>query len=300
MKRHPRAIIGALALLLAMALAACGAPPPQAPAEYLTNALDWVEAHAALHDRVADWPALRAEALALAPHPATIADTYPAIRHVLAAINAAGDRNAFLVDPGILGAGVRSFGSHELRGDGTIVFLEPGGPAARAGLQVGDQIIQVDGVAYADYAATRANLPLPASSHFIIRRPGEPTPREVTLQSAQVSYEGKPSGRRIDAGGAGVGYLALPWDWGSHLYPSPRPAAGSWTCARTPAGICGPSSPRWAPSSARATWAALSTAMGTARAGATRTARCAGTTACAARARLMARSTPWRPARWRC
>ncbi|NTU78350.1 MAG: PDZ domain-containing protein [Chloroflexales bacterium] len=231
-----RATLRGLFALLVVALVACGASP-QTPGDYLVNALDWVEAHAVLHDRVADWPALRAEALAQVPNPASVAETYPAIRHVLAALNASGDRNAYLLDPGILGVGVRSFGSHEIRGDGTIVFLEPGGPAERAGLRVGDRITHVDGVPHAEYAEASANLPLPQSARFTVVRPGEASPREVTLESAQISYEGRPSGRRIVVGGAGVSYLELPWDWGSRRYPTlaqeviraaDQPAACGW------------------------------------------------------------------------
>jgi C-terminal processing protease CtpA/Prc len=231
-----RAASRGLLPLLVVALVACGAPP-QAPGDYLVNALDWIAAHAVLHDRVTDWPALRAAAMALAPNPASAAATYPAIRHVLAALNATGDRNAFLLDPGILGTGTRDFGSHEIRGDGTIVFLEPGGPAERAGLRVGDRITHADGVPYATYEEATANLPLPASIRFTVVRPGEASPREVTLESALISYEGKPSGRRIAADGAAVGYLELPWDWGSPRYPTlaqqviraaDQPAACGW------------------------------------------------------------------------
>lgn len=214
-----RAASRGLLPLLVVALVACGASP-QAPADYLVNALDWIEAHAVLHDRVADWPALRAEALALTPNPTTAADTYPAIRHVLAALDASGDHSAFLIDPGTRGGEVRSFGSHEIGGEGTIFFLEPSGPAERAGLRVGDRITHADGVPFAEYAEVRANLPLPASIHYTVVRPGEASTREVTLEAAVISYEGRPSGRRIEVGGAGVGYLELPWDWGSRRYPT--------------------------------------------------------------------------------
>jgi len=201
-------------------IAACS-QPPQAPGDYLANALDWIEAHAVLHDRVTDWPTLRAEALALTPNPTTAAETYPAIRHVLAALGTSGDRNAFLLDPGILGVGVRSYGFNELPGDGTIVFLEPGGPAERAGLRVGDRITHADGTPLAEYQAAQAGgRPVQPSMRFTVVRPGEASPRDVTLEAAAISYEGRPSGRRIAVGGAGVGYLELPWDWGSRRYPT--------------------------------------------------------------------------------
>ncbi|NTU83356.1 MAG: hypothetical protein HGA45_28970 [Chloroflexales bacterium] len=231
-----RAAVRGLIPLLVVALVACGASP-QAPGDYLVNALDWVEAHAVLHDRIADWPALRAEALAQVPNPATAAETYPAIRHVLAALDATGDRNAFLIEPGILGVGVRSYGFNELRGDGTIVFLQPGGPAERAGMRLGDRITHADGVPLAEYQAAHAGDPMQPSIRFTFTRPGEASPREVTLEAATISYEGRPSGRRIETSGAGIGYLELPWDWGSRRYPTlaqeviraaDQPAACGW------------------------------------------------------------------------
>lgn len=217
-------LLHALSALCAVALAACAAQP-QPPADYLRNALDWVEAHAVLHDRVADWPALRAEALALAPQPATAADTYPAIRHVLAALNAVGDDNAFLLDPGELGANQRTHGYNELKRDGTIVFLAPGGPAERAGLRLGDEITHVDGVPHAEYIAARTNQSWRPTVQLRVLRPGEAGPREVTLEAADIGYEGRPQGRRLAVGGAAAGYLELPWDWGSAQYPTRAQAA---------------------------------------------------------------------------
>lgn len=217
---HLRAAQRGLTLLVAVTLVGCAAPP-QAPADYMTNALDWVESHSVFGERVADWPALRAEAMARVSEPASTADTYPALYHVLQALQAAGDLNASLLEPdNRVGRdeGQLTHGFMALERDGTIIVVDQGGPAEAAGLQVGDRISTMND---APYAPIRADgTPFPRTLRLTVERAGEAAPREVTLEAVKLPYEGRPGGRRIDGGDAGVGYLELPWDWGSQAYPT--------------------------------------------------------------------------------
>jgi carboxyl-terminal processing protease len=232
-RRLPAVGRAALACLAPVALTACGggsaaAPrPAQPPSEYLENALGWMQEHAVARDRV-DWTAVRRDALALAPQPRTTAETYPALRSALAQL---GDAAAFMLEPGeideLTGLGVTALYPH-----GTVVFVEPDSPAALAGVREGDVIEQIDGEAPRPHGAGPpgsypgtwfADTGKAAASRLVLRRPGQDRPTALTVARTSARYEGSPLGRRIDAPRADVGpvgYLELPWDWGSPRYPT--------------------------------------------------------------------------------
>src|SRR5207249_5286927 len=85
-RRVCRAGAAVVAVCLTGAVAAVGALATITPQTYLGGVLDYVQQHALYRDRV-DWPAVRAEALRRAKGARTTADTYPAIRYALDAVN---------------------------------------------------------------------------------------------------------------------------------------------------------------------------------------------------------------------
>jgi len=129
------------ATVLLVPLTSCSAStaplaPSQVPQEYRDNALDWIEEHALLARAAPEWMRIRQEALALAPHPQTTAETYPAIRSVLGSL---GDASAFFLEPRDL-ADYTGLGVTVVYPRGTVVFVEPRSPAAGAGVREGDLI----------------------------------------------------------------------------------------------------------------------------------------------------------------
>jgi carboxyl-terminal processing protease len=214
-----------LLIVLATTLAGCdgGSPassPAQSPSDYLSGTLDWVEEHAIMRDKV-DWAAVRREALAKAPNPQTIANTYPAIRFALDQLNEAGDGNAFLLDSGDVGADQKLLGLRAILPEGVVVSVEPGSPAEQAGLRVGDVIESINDEPpkkppvgfYLDEKESK-------TFRLTLRRAGQDQPIRVTLEPGSYGYEGKPTGRRLSTGQSGIGYIELPWDWGSRQYPT--------------------------------------------------------------------------------
>jgi len=201
--------------LAAALLAGCvQAPPPnqtpQPPAEYLSNALDWIETHSVKRDSV-DWDAVRAEALALAPDPATTHATYPALER---AIERVADPVTWLLKPEEARL-EGHFGLGALMPEAAIVEVQPGSSAAQAGLRPGDVIAAVNGAppqgqhhtAWVDFG--------PGETVAVtVRRAGETAPIKVTLTRQSLSDAAVPTGRHYGAGAAGVGYLNLPSETG--------------------------------------------------------------------------------------
>jgi carboxyl-terminal processing protease len=219
-----RLLICMIMVLLPVLSACAGLIPtaePQPPKEYLENALDWIQTHAVFGENV-DWAEVRREAYALAPDPKTIADTYPAIRLVLRSLN---DGHASLdlpsSDPPKTNMGLWAISPQNV-----VITVDPGGPAARAGVHVGDVIESVNG------SLPKPLLDNPAFSeldygkdpqvHLTLRRAGQAPSFEVTVDQAADSpgYPFKVPGRRLGAEPNGVGYIELPGYSGyPYIYP---------------------------------------------------------------------------------
>lgn len=203
-------------LVAAALLAGCAPAPqatqaPQPPAEYLSNALNWMATHSVKASSV-DWGVVRAEALALAPDPATTTDTYPALEH---AIQLIADPVTWLSTPEE--ARLQGhFGLGAILPEGVIVEVQPGGPADQAGLRAGDMIEAVNAAppraqhhtAWIDFGALETVT-------VTVRRAGLAQPLAVTLAREAVAMQATPTGRRYTEGAAGVGYLNLPSETGA-------------------------------------------------------------------------------------
>jgi carboxyl-terminal processing protease len=92
----------------------------------------------------------------------------------------------------------------------TVVAPLPESPAERAGIQTGDQIIEVDGKSTHDWkseAAVKALRGLPGSQvKILVRRPGLADPMPYELTRAAIHVRSVPPGTMFDGG---VGYISL-------------------------------------------------------------------------------------------
>ena len=214
-----------LACFLVIVLTACTAraiptQPPQPADEYLLNALDWIETHSVKVNTV-DWATVREEALALASEPQTTADTYPAILFVMKQL---GDSATFFLPPDDKKKKPDSVGFNAFCPDAVILSIDPGGPAEKAGLQVGDVIVSINnapplqwqGTSFLDLYDKDVNLPI------TVRRVGQDQPIQVALTKVKSSsHQSTPTGRTIRTDRGSVGYIELPVESGEgQLYPT--------------------------------------------------------------------------------
>lgn len=115
------------------------------PVEYATKAFDFIERYG-LRRKDVDWAGIRQRAEERVLSARTIADTYPVIADTLKAL---GDRHSSFQRPPdavLLTSGRYSgYGFTAVWPQRTVVTLTTGGPAALAGLRLGDRIDLVDG-----------------------------------------------------------------------------------------------------------------------------------------------------------
>ena len=218
-------------LLPARALAS---PSMQSPASYLLAALTWLQGYDVRSDTV-NWQAIRQQAQAIARHARTDADTYPSIAYAMEQLD---DRLAGIYSPAQPNL---DSGYGALYPDGLVVSLEPGGPAAHAGLRLGDRIELLNGRAPGQVVlsgwidqgtARRQTLVI----HRVDRTLVLPiTPKASWVPSADVT------GRRIGT----LGYVQL---------PSGGPASYATQAQRVLAAIDGPTTCGWM-IDLRQTWA---------------------------------------------
>src|SRR6266511_1715834 len=212
-------------LLIMAILTACAGKqiptqPPQPPDEYLSNALDWIEMHS-VKIKTVHWTVVRAQALTLAANPKTTSDTYPAILFVMKQL---GDAATFFA-PLEGSKNVPDFvGFNAFYPDAVIVGIDLGGPAEKAGLQVGDVIVTINnappkqwqGTPFRDLYDKAINL------QITVRRVGQDQPIQVVLTKVKSSsHQSTPTGRTIRTDRGSVGYIELPVESGEgQLYPT--------------------------------------------------------------------------------
>lgn len=190
-------------------------PPAEvglSPAAYLEAALDIIQQEAVRSSAV-DWPTLRTEVHHLAAHASTPADTYPAIERVLAAL---GDHHSFLMRPKQSYASTPGgFGLKYLRG--VIARIYANSPAARAGLQVGDQVLTVNGMLVGE--GINRELPRQGDAVLIVQTSRAKEIQTVHLSRATFTLNRLPKGRILHPG---VGWLDLPDHGGDGTLPDGR------------------------------------------------------------------------------
>ncbi len=194
--------------------------PPQPPDEYLLNALDWIETHS-VKINTGDWPAIREQALALAPNPQTPSDAYPAILYVVKQL---GDSATFFTPPDNTKDIPDDVGLIAFYPEAMIVWVAPGGPAEQVGVQIGDVIESINGVPPKQWQGTRFldwygdEIAL----QITVRRVDQAQPIKVTLTKVVLSpQQSTPIGRLISTDQGNIGYIELPVESGAgELYPT--------------------------------------------------------------------------------
>ena len=215
-----------LAIMLIGLAGGCGGtdspPPTQQPAGYLSNALDWLSAHAVRADSV-NWPDVRRQTLTLVPAPQSAADTYPAIKFALAQLGDYG----FLLGPGDMtempGAGIGV-----LYPDGVVVSVEDGSQAESAGIRPGDILEKVNGRALVPFngwypeklKSWGVDVGRSLTYTLTVRQAGREPSLEVTVPATKVNQSGNPLVRRLSAPAGELGYVDLPADAGIGSYQS--------------------------------------------------------------------------------
>jgi carboxyl-terminal processing protease len=175
------------------------------PMHYLDGVFDLMAAQA-LRGQAVDWLQLRTRTRAGARQARSPRDTYPQILAAIEALGDAGDNHTFFATPAEV-AGTARGRLHGLglipasARDLVVAIVFPDGPAAEAGVRVGDRIVAVD---------DQVGLPFPAWWHrsrvrLALDRP-EGGPREVTIEARSIDGFFAPHGRRI---AGDVGYLEL-------------------------------------------------------------------------------------------
>lgn len=207
--------------VLAVPLDGCGAVPTQSsqsPSVYLRGALDWIGAHSSRVDHV-PWVAIRKQATQMARHAHTTSQTYPAIVFALERLH---DPLAFFLDPRSAAQG-RDDGLSAIFPGRLVVDVEPGSPAQRAGVRIGDLIKAVDGKKSHPFQGTSyVDLGRGRNDRLTVLHPGRSRPVSVTFEPASIGHTpctGVPHGRDVNVDGRRLGYIALPLDCGSASYP---------------------------------------------------------------------------------
>src|SRR6185369_13765860 len=146
--------------------------------------------------------------LALAPNPQTTADTYPAILFVMKQL---GDSATFFITPDE-GKQIHTYvGFAAFYPEAVIVEIDPGGPAERAGLQIGDIIENINGMPPRQWQGTPfLDFYDSVTLQVIVRRTGQDKPIAVTLEKESNGPPIPPSGRRISVDKGNLGYIEIP------------------------------------------------------------------------------------------
>lgn len=219
-----------LTMSLALIASACSAiapastptPVPLPPDQHVESAFQWLETNAMLKDNV-DWTALRGDASELIANAKTTADTLPAICLAMRGLR---DGNAWVLVPGLETPNFFT-GYYNLYPDNQVVIrIDPDSPAAKAGLQVGDLIEQVNGHAPIPYDVTDGFPPCNAKEidtsteeKLVINRNGQSIQlvvERVTLTAGVETYL-PPTGQRFGAEADGVGYIELTTQSGTQI-----------------------------------------------------------------------------------
>lgn len=204
---------GAVALFLAAQLAGCGtsasSQPTQSSTAYLQGALNWIEAHSVFQDRV-NWKVVRHTAATMTHGARTTAAAYGGIIYALKQTR---DGNGFLLSPSELAHAVDP-GMRATYADRMVVDVQPNGPAARAGVRVGDVIESINGSPPTSFEGLQdMRIPNSARLTLVVRRTGVAAPTTIAFsgvpQSSGSQCTSGPFGHVVRAGRAITGYINL-------------------------------------------------------------------------------------------
>jgi carboxyl-terminal processing protease len=178
----------------------------------LQEALDWIEQRSIFGGQ-ADWPALRREALAIRGRDRTTARRGQAINFVLRRL---GDRHALVLEPH-LSKPFRSrwtnglacgFGMLAVHPERVVVDVTPGGPAACAGVRVGDRVETLNGKAPDELPGKRLlDLAEGNTARLTLSRAGQSRSIELLLTPREHPTRREPSGRAL---APTIAYVELP------------------------------------------------------------------------------------------
>ena len=188
--------------------------------DYIQEALDFVQQTWLGRDHI-DWVALRRKAVAMAAanNAQTPTDTHGALSAVVQSL--ADFHTTFSTPQDVAGEpenipeAVGIAASYAKR---MVTGVDPGSPAEKAGVQVGDIIVSVNGVPTEQLGASRFFTELYSGQHvdLSLGRGTHPAaqPFEVGIDHGKLPPALVPQGRRLEGTNGNIGYIALP----SNLY----------------------------------------------------------------------------------
>jgi carboxyl-terminal processing protease len=160
--------------------------------------------------KMVDWNNLQAEALAKIDGATTTTEVYPAIKLILERL---GDNHSFLLTPEAVkltqGGNTRQPGLFVVYPEGVIIIVFAGSPAERAGLQIADVILEINGKPVSALSHNEfRNALYGNSSELIIQRRGVEQPLKIKLEVATEPFSSiiPPQGRLI---AESIGYLEV-------------------------------------------------------------------------------------------
>ncbi|MGB3330939.1 MAG: S41 family peptidase [Thermomicrobiales bacterium] len=182
--------------------------PSRVSAEaFVASVIDLVEARAWWSDRV-DWATLRPSMLARAKDLPNLASSQTVVRQLIDALRLGGDNHSFLISPRQASALGQIYGFGMQVADGWIVSVYPDGPAARAGIQVGDHILTANGLPPQDTYGFDPVFRWGPAATFVLERTGQPASLTVRIVAGQ--YSGYQPVVAALVGPQPLGYLAIP------------------------------------------------------------------------------------------
>lgn len=205
LRRWGRRLLLAVALLAVLGLVAYRIL--LIPSVYFHLAFFIIRHEALMRDKV-DWDAVRREADELRRDARTTRDTYPAIRLVLQRL---GDNHSHLATPETVKAhragAALSLGLIGLWPESIVAVVAPDGPAAEAGLEVGDIVEAVDGQAPPHIGGVLLLAGKGAETTLRLRRSGRPESFAARLKPRVIPFNQPAAVRRLPSG---YGYIDVP------------------------------------------------------------------------------------------
>jgi C-terminal processing protease CtpA/Prc len=134
-----------------------------------------------------------------------------------------GDAATFFVPPENMEDTQEIVGFNAFYPEAVIIWIDPGGPAEKADLQVGDVIISVNNATPKQWQGTPfLDLYKDVTIPITVRRFGQDQPIKVMLTKAKSSpHQSTPTGQSISTDQGTIGYMELPVESGDgELYPT--------------------------------------------------------------------------------